>query len=226
MFKRVLHLLVATVMAVTLGMAYAGEAQADDNRVYKQPGQHLVNGRYWQTSCEMYSTSVVRCRTDIWSSTVVLHNGRFVPHDGWVFNTMTYLPSSRESWGTNPLANTGEWTATDGRQWRAECDTPSTGRGACRSHAVSNVIETASGRYVTKEKWVINNIVLFSSDAVPAVTEIPAAAPALPGAPVEQPLGAGLGQKVVDLALSKVGSGYRHATSGLVAQEVENRLIC
>ncbi|HHT13490.1 MAG TPA: hypothetical protein GX013_10060, partial [Propionibacterium sp.] len=70
--------MVATVMAVTLGAAYASDAKADDNRVYTQPGHHLVNGRYWQTSCEMYSTTVVRCQTDIWADTVVQHNGRWV----------------------------------------------------------------------------------------------------------------------------------------------------
>ncbi|MDO5677311.1 MAG: C40 family peptidase [Propionibacteriaceae bacterium] len=214
MLKRVLHLLVITVMAVTLGVANAGNAQADDNRVYTQPGTHLINGRHWQTECEMYSTEVVRCKTNIWAKTVVQHNGRFVEHEGWVFNTLTYLPSSREAWGANPLANTGEWTAEDGRQWRTECDTPATGRGACRSWAETTIIETATGTYKTNTDWVINNIVLFSTDSVPAVNTIPEAAPAQADAPVEQPIQSNTGQQVVDFALSKVGSRYRHATSG------------
>ncbi len=214
MFKRVLHLMVATVMAVTLGAAYAGDAKADDNRVYTQPGHHLINGRYWQTSCEMYSTTVVRCQTDIWADTVVQHNGRWVNHEGWVFNTLTYLPSDRAAWGNNPLAHTGEWIAEDGRQWRTECDTPNTGRGACRSYAVTTTIETSTGRFKSSQEWVINNIVQFSTSTVPEVTAIPAAAPALAGAPVEQPIKDDSAHDVVDLALSKVGSSYRHAASG------------
>lgn len=214
MFKRVIHLLVVTFMTLTLGVAYADTARADDNRVYTQPGQHLVNGRYWQTSCEMYSSEVVRCRTEIWASTVVKHNGRYADHEGWVFNTLTYLPSSRAVWGSNPLANTGEWTAQDGRKWRSECDTPQTGRGACRSYAVSTTIETATGTYQTSQQWVINNIVQFATSTVPAVTAIPAAAPALVGAPVEKPIQDNTAQRVVDLALTKVGSAYRHAAAG------------
>ena len=214
MFKRVLHLMVIAVMALTIGVANAGNAQADDNRVYTQPGTHLVNGRYWQTECDMYSSEVVRCKTNIWTDTVVQLNGRFVNHEGWVFNTLTYLPSKREAWGANPLANTGQWTAEDGRQWRTECDTPATGRGACRSYAVSTVIETATGSYKTNSDWVINNIVLFSTDSVPAVNTIPEAAPALAGAPVEKDPKDNSAQRVVDLALTKVGSSYRHAASG------------
>ena len=212
MFKRVLHLMVATVMAVTLGAAYAGDAKADDNRVYTQPGHHLVNGRYWQTSCEMYSTTVVRCQTDIWADTVVQHNGRWVRHEGWVFNSLTYLPSERESWGSNPLANTGEWTAEDGRKWRTECDTAATGRGACRSYSLSTIVSNATLKPSTD--WVINNIVQFSTSNVPAVTTIPAAAPKLDGVPAEQAGKDNSAQRVVDLALTKVGSSYRHAAAG------------
>lgn len=212
MIRRILHLMVATVMAITLGAAYAGDAKADDSRVYSQPGHHLVNGRYWKTSCEMYSTSVVRCQTDIWADTVVQHNGRWVNHEGWVFNSLTYLASDRDAWGANPLANTGQWTAEDGRQWRTECDTAATGRGACRSYSLATTV--SAGTFETSQQWVINNIVNFSTSTVPAVTEIPAAAPALDGVPVEQDVAANAAQQVVDLALSKVGSAYRHAAAG------------
>ncbi|WP_052460011.1 C40 family peptidase [Tessaracoccus massiliensis] len=215
MFKRVLHLLVVTIMGVTLGVAYAGNAQAADTNVYTQPGHHFVNGRYWKTECEMYSRDIVRCSTDIWATSVVNHKGRYVTHDGWVFNTLTYLPSDRASWGDNPLAKTGDWVGEDGRRWKTECDTAATGRGACRSYAVTHTIETATGTYTTAKSWVINNIVQFSTASVPAVKSIPAAAPALSWVPVEKPIpDVTTGQQVVEYALSKVGSSYRHANSG------------
>ncbi|MBB1483003.1 C40 family peptidase [Tessaracoccus sp. MC1865] len=215
MLKRAIHLLVAAVMAVTLSVAYGGDAQAAGGSVYTQPGHHLVNGRYWRTNCEMYSPEVVRCSTDIWATSVVNHQGRFVTHDGWVFNTLTYLPSDRASWGSNPLAQAGSWTGTDGRRWKTECDTAATGRGACRSYAVTTTIETATGTYTSAKAWVINNIVQFSTASVPAVTKIPAAAPALSWVPVEKSIpDVTVGQQVAKAALTKVGSAYRYANAG------------
>ncbi|GAA4888307.1 hypothetical protein GCM10025789_00640 [Tessaracoccus lubricantis] len=215
MLKRATHLLIAAVMAVTLGVAYSGDAKAADGNVYTQPGHHLVNGRYWRTSCEMYSPDVVRCSTDIWATSVVYHQGRYVTHDGWVFNTLTYLPSERSTWGSNPLAKAGDWVGKDGRRWRTECDTAATGRGACRSYAVTTTIETATGTYTSAKAWVINNIVQFATASVPPVTKIPAAAPALSWVPVEKPIpDITVGQQVVEHALSKVGSSYRHASAG------------
>ena len=73
----------------------------------------------------------------------------------------------RAQWADNPLGKTGTFTSS-GRNWRTECDTAATGRGACRSYAwVTNVVETrkdsaGATRYVPVSKWVFNNIVRFS----------------------------------------------------------------
>lgn len=200
--KRTLPLLLAALLGITLGLVplSAHANSTSDTRVYTQPGDHHVNGRYWRTSCEKYSSTVVRCTTNIWSEKTTSFGAKY---KGWVFNTLTYLPSPRANWSNNPLGETGSWKASDGRQWRTECDTASTGRGGCRSY--------------TKEgsKWVVNNIVQFSTSSVPAVRSIPAAAPALKGVPVEQaPPKQSTGKKVAATALSKVGSSYRFAQAG------------
>lgn len=214
MLKKATHLLLAGVLAVVLGVTGLSEAKADDNLVYTQPGHHFVNDRYWRTNCQMYSSSVVRCTTEIWGTAVIRHNGHYVSHDGWVFNTLTYLPSDRAAWGNNPLAKPGEWVGDDGRRWRTECDTPATGRGGCRSYAVTTSVTISGAEYESATSWVVNNIVQFSTSQIPAVTSIPAAAPALAGVPVEQPVGHAVRDRIVDAALSKVGSSYRYATSG------------
>src|SRR5690606_37990599 len=141
------------------------------------------------------------------------HKGRFVPHDGWIFNTLTYLPSSREAWGNNPLANPGDWVGDDGRRWRTECDTPATGRGGCRSYAVTTTVDISGTTYVAEKSWVINSLVRFSTSSIPAVTKVPAAAPAR-WAPTEKPIQSSVADTIVDAALAKVGSSYRHASSG------------
>ncbi len=203
--KRSLPLLLAALLGLTLGLVplSANANSGSDNKVYAQPGDHLVNGRYWKTSCEKYSTTVVRCSTDIWGE-------KSAGQNGWMFNTLTYLPSPRADWKSNPLGKTGSWTAKDGRKWKTECDTAATGKGGCRSY-------TYEGK-----TWVVNNIVQFSSKAAPAVTSIPAAAPKLKGVPVEQKAsaaaatsgGSGSASKAVTAALSKVGSRYVHAAAG------------
>ena len=43
--------------------------------VYDTPGFHRVGGRTWQTTCEPYSQTL-RCRTDIWATTVEAVDGR------------------------------------------------------------------------------------------------------------------------------------------------------
>ena len=141
--------------------------------VYNTPGDRVVNGRNWRTTCGKYSTTVRRCRTQIWATTVNQVNGRFVVTRGYVFNNLTYLPSPRSQWSSNPLGAYGQvrgevsWIADDGRRWHTECDTPATGRGGCRSYAMASVIETISRpgkpnqyKWVTKE--VFNNMVQFS----------------------------------------------------------------
>ena len=130
--------------------------------LYSTPGHHRVNGRDWFTACEPYSQTV-RCRTSIMATTVIEQGGRFIAQTRWVFNNLTYLPSSKALWVGNPLAAGGQWTASDGRQWRTECGTPSTGRNGCRSYSVAKVIEVApQGGYRWTRKWVFNNMVRFS----------------------------------------------------------------
>ena len=194
--KRLLPILLAAILGMTLGLvplSAQASSNTSDNRVYVQPGDHLVNGRYWKTSCDQYSTTVVRCKTSIWGA-------KSAGHNGWVFNTLTYLPSSRAAWSSNPLGKKGSWTAKDGRKWKTDCDSAATGRNGCRSYTLEG------------KKWVVNNIVQFSSKAAPAVTRIPAAAPKLKGVPVESKVTPA--SKAVSAALSKVGSRYVHAATG------------
>ncbi|MCC2593754.1 C40 family peptidase [Tessaracoccus sp. OS52] len=214
MLKKATAVAVAALVALILGVINGQNARAAEPTVYTQPGDHYVNGRYWKTACEKYSTTVVRCSTDIWGTTVINYNGRWVKHNGWVFNNLTYLPSDRAAWGSNPLANSGDWVGKDGRRWRTECDTASTGRGGCRSYAVSTTIDIAGTTYTTQKEWVINNIVTFSTASIPAVTSIPAAAPAISGVPVEKPVAASAAENVVAAALAKVGSPYVYASAG------------
>ncbi len=201
--KRMLTVLLAALIGATLGLVpltAQASSGASDTKVYTQPGDHLVNGRYWKTECQKYSSTVVRCTTNIWGQKRTASGAKY---NGWVFNTLNYLPSPRANWSKNPLGKTGSWTASDGRKWKTECDTASTGRGGCRSYVL------------TGKKWVVNNLVQFSSSRIPAVTGIPAAAPALSGVPVEKaPPKQTAGKKAVAAALSKVGSTYRYAQSG------------
>ncbi|WP_255433575.1 N,N-dimethylformamidase beta subunit family domain-containing protein [Tessaracoccus sp. MC1865] len=149
----------------------AAPAKFQRTAPYTMPGLHKLNGREWNTICEVYSQTE-RCRTDIWATVVVMKDGKFIRTNGWAFNNLTYLPfMTREAWGANPLANTGSWTATDGRRWRTECDTANTGRNGCRSYALVTVYTAtprASGgyRFSQDNAWVFNNIVLFGSPAI------------------------------------------------------------
>lgn len=156
----------AAALAMLIAMfASAGPAHADVN-VYTTPGYHTVNGRQWHTTCGPYSSTVDRCRADIWATQVQYVNGRYVSKTSWVFNNLTYLPAPRETWKGNPLATPGTHTV-GGRQWKTECDTAWTGRNGCRSLIWATVIEahrTTSGTsYRRVSKWVFNNIVLFTS---------------------------------------------------------------
>ncbi|MBB1510727.1 bifunctional UDP-sugar hydrolase/5'-nucleotidase [Tessaracoccus sp. MC1756] len=135
---------------------------------YTLPGEHNLNGRLWRTTCEPYSQTE-RCRTEIWASTIKIVDGKFVQTNGWAFNNLTYLPAKRSLWGNNPLANTGSWTATDGRQWKTECGTAATGRDGCRSYAMATVYKAVAGEksgYVFSQsnEWVFNNIVMFAKN--------------------------------------------------------------
>lgn len=135
--------------------------------VYSVPGEHLVNGRRWRTTCEPYSVTT-RCRTEIWATQVTQVGGVFRQSNGWVFNNLTYLPSPRSLWhNTNPLGYTNEWTAADGRMWRTECDTAATGQNGCRSYLRARVIVAVPRigggySYQWDTRWVFNNMVRFS----------------------------------------------------------------
>lgn len=166
-----------TVVAAAAAVAIAGLAvqpsHAAEADVYTTPGGHIQSGRLWDTDCSMYSSSVVRCTTNIWATQIVYEGGKFVNKTGWHFNNLTYLPSTRSSWAGNPLAKAGEFTSA-GRQWKTECDTPATGRGACRSYIMTNYIATEGGKYVRKSGYVFNNLVRFAGGSVAPVSKVPA----------------------------------------------------
>ena len=57
-----LRRLAAVIAVIAVGWLTPAIAQADTAPdVYATPGVHLVNGRYWQTTCSHYSGTVVRC---------------------------------------------------------------------------------------------------------------------------------------------------------------------
>ncbi len=188
MLKRALHLILATVMGATLGLAaWPQEAQAAEPTVYTQPGDHFVNGRYWRTSCEKYSSTVVRCRTEIFATKVIKHGNNYYNHNGWVFNNMTYLPSDEAQWAGNPLAYNVQWSATDGRKWRTECNTAATGKGGCRSYVLISHVVSTGGTFKRQSDWVFNNMVKFTTSTLPAVKTIPARSAPVANMPVEKP---------------------------------------
>lgn len=169
---------VASAAAIALTGLASQPSHAADADVYATPGGHIQNGRLWDTSCSMYSSTVVRCTTDIWATQIRYENGKYVNKTGWHFNNLTYLPSARTVWKGNPLGdlaatNNGRFTS-GGRQWFTECDTAKTGRGACRSYIEADVIAYDSGRYVQQRKLVFNNLVRFAQGTVTPVTTIPA----------------------------------------------------
>ena len=135
--------------------------------VYSADGYYEVNGRQWMTWCEPYSQTE-RCHTDIWATQAQeVAPGIYANVNGWVFNNLTYLPSTRSLWANNPLGGYGEygyegsWTAEDGRQWRVQCDTSLSGRGGCRADIKTTVIEHSSGSFRQVDKWLFNNLVRF-----------------------------------------------------------------
>ncbi|GAB3815735.1 hypothetical protein GCM10028820_13810 [Tessaracoccus terricola] len=175
---RISRTIIAALAALTLVPVAVTPTQAAADDVYTTEGTHVVNGREWRTACEPYSQTR-RCRTDIKATVVTYQSGRFVSTYDWTFNSLTYAPSPRSLWQTNPLGGYGKvggtaaWTGTDGRAWTTECDTATTGRGGCRSYTAADVIEadkTPSGAtaYRTVTKNVFNGIVRFS--AAPAAT--------------------------------------------------------
>ncbi|RMB57764.1 hypothetical protein EAX62_14960 [Tessaracoccus antarcticus] len=141
--------------------------------MYTTPGGQISGGRLWNTTCEKYSSNVVRCRAEIWGTQVQYRGGRYVSTTGWMFNNLTYLPSPQASWAGNNLArNNAGWTSA-GRTWRTECDTATTGRGGCRSYVWTQQVGLEDGQYVSRSQWVFNNIVQFSTSAIQPVTRVP-----------------------------------------------------
>lgn len=130
--------------------------------VYTIAGERTVNGRRWRTTCENYSATA-RCRTDIFATTIKKTATGYQSVNDWVFNSLTYRWSARALWKNNPLGNTGQWTSSEGRRWRTECDTPKTGRGACRSYIWTTEISRQGGKYTQNNVWRFNNQVLFTN---------------------------------------------------------------
>lgn len=182
-------LLAALVLVPLMVVTTPPDARAEVD-VYTTPGVHTVNGRQWRTSCEPYSQTS-RCRTEINATQVTQVGGRFVARMGWTFNNLTYVASPRSLWRNNPLAGNGDiggavaWTSRDGRHWRTECDTATTGRGGCRSYIQARIIEAyRTSRNATAYRWtttwVFNNLVRFTADtpivypSAPPMTSAPA----------------------------------------------------
>lgn len=163
MKKFLSNVLAVTVVAISGMFIAIPTAQAAGSTVYDTPGVQQVNGRWWSTSCEKYSKNVDRCWTYIWGDSVIEYNGSYMVQKDWQFNNLTYLASSRASWGSNPLSRNGTWVGSDGHRWRTECDTKVTGRNGCRTYRMSkDLVKTGNG-FSNRESWVFNNIVLFTS---------------------------------------------------------------
>ncbi|MFD0867052.1 hypothetical protein ACFQ06_14715, partial [Tessaracoccus lubricantis] len=173
--RRALHTVLLCLL-LALGFAVvppAPMAQALD--VYTTPGTHTLNGRQWRTTCEAYSSTVERCRTEIRATTIAYTGGRYVETYDWTFNNLTYKPSPRAQWVGNVLATPGEHTS-GGRRWKTECDTAWTGRGACRSSIwMTTYTRGSAGGYVARSEWVFNNIVRFTDTGVSTEFCVPGA---------------------------------------------------
>lgn len=154
----------ATLLAVVMmlgGFLLPGLSaqQASALDVYITPGTHTLNGRQWKTECSRYSSTIERCRTEIFATQITRDAaGKFTQSNGWAFNNLTYKPVAHSLWGDNPLANPGEWTE-GGRQWRTECGTPATGRDGCRSYIYGTAYTAAGGTIKAVNQWMFNNIV-------------------------------------------------------------------
>ncbi len=166
---------------LTLGMlpSTAPQAVADaGGSVYTTPGKQIINGRQWRTTCEKYSSTVYRCRADIWATQVRSKAGSgYEMVHGWAFNNLTYLPSARGSWDGNPLAAPGEFTS-EGRNWRTECNNAWTGPNGCRSFIRADVVRAdldrnGNRRFTPEKKWLFNNIVTFGTTTHPPPIEKP-----------------------------------------------------
>ncbi len=157
MRRRWLTLVLAAVFGAS-GALLSLPAHAEID-VYTTPGTHNVNGRKWKTECSKYSSTVTRCRTEIWATTVTYNGARYVEAQGWVFNNLTYKTSPRATWEDWNLLVTPGTHVVNGRSWKTECDTRWTGSNGCRSQLMATVIEKNGSTYRTVNKYVFNNIV-------------------------------------------------------------------
>lgn len=148
--------------------------------------EYTSSGRQWREKCDLYSTTVTRCRVEIWATNATWDGRRFSVKDRWTFNNLIYRASPRAQWAGNPLATPGEHTI-DGRRWRTECDTAWTGGNGCRSRILAWVPHYDGKRYVNRTTWVFNNTVEFlPSTSTPPTNPLPTTPPAdpTPGATV------------------------------------------
>ncbi len=188
--KKLLAVLSSVVVVLTLWVGVpSGPNAAADVDVYRSEGSlsyqgrthvHHVNGRYWDTQCEPYSTTL-RCRTYIWAKPIKRVGNTFQVVEGWEFNNLTYLPLARSAWQGNPLGEVpqhpnGEFESA-GRLWRTECDSPQTGRDGCRSWIWGTRYHRVEGGFEQRNEWVFNNIVLFIPGDGPAPTPAPSPTP-------------------------------------------------
>lgn len=152
-------------------------AQAEDGHPYTTPGEREYNGRKWKTTCEPYSSTVQRCRAEIFATQARIVKGQYTLVNEYVFNNLTYLPSPRANWKGNPLAKNGQFTGTDGRFWKTECDTAATGRNGCRSYTYTTVIDyekvNGAWKFSKVNKWVFNNVVQFKATPPDVITPDP-----------------------------------------------------
>lgn len=160
--RTVICLITAALTISGIGTAPTARADVD---VYTTPGRHTVGGRQWNTTCSKYSSAIERCRAEIWGSQIVRTGNAYRQSTGWLFNNLTYKPQKRAAWKGNPLASPGLHTI-NGRRWRVECDTPTTGRNGCRAYIRGSLITKKGAAYVQTNGWVFNNLIRFT-DAPP-----------------------------------------------------------
>ena len=146
--RRFLPLLIAVLLGfVGAVVSVPEQAAAEEGHPYTTPGDRVYDGRKWRTTCEEYSTTVKRCRAEIFATQVRVVNGNYTFVNEYVFNNLTYLPSNRNNWKGNQLAETGQFIK-DERVWQTSCFDSWTGKNGCRSFISASVIvqtKTATG---------------------------------------------------------------------------------
>jgi len=166
------------VLLLTLGLLLGLTAVTPAPAIADEPAsagewrEYTSGDRQWREKCELYSSTVTRCRVEIWATNATWDGRRFSVKDRWTFNNLTYKPSARKQWLGNPLATPGEHTI-QGRRWKTECDTAWTGGNGCRSMMLVFVPHYDGKRYVNKIKWVFNNTVQF----IPGTGALPTGSP-------------------------------------------------